>query len=527
MTLFRRIDEVEKHSEFVLTTLEYVRFALGFVRIRLTPLWTEIQPFGLWMENHVLPATRDAGLEMCTIYLGADEAQDSLIRPSALEEHAREFPRLSRFLRRLGLGKLEMDIRLESNQITDLLTLLYTWQETLRKRDRKQFSRSGLRFLVGKMGLQMSCTRTRLMEDTFRVEYSYCTTRFSQLVASFEKRNRKFQDHRALFYAAPRFALLVAVVSVIPFGLYTLFGHWWLLFSVTVLGALVLFSMVFLLLMTIGSVEYDNEEKNYRLATAYQKLQRYADRLGDDLGRARTIQQNLLPRKSAMPLAHRLEWAFSFVPETEVGGDYFDVAGLDDDKVAVLFADVSGHGMSAALVTTMIKTAFESWKGSGQSLENFARQLNSLLCRVTPTKSFAAVIIGVLDTGSRRFTYLNCGHNPEPLIVPADVARPPFSLQEANTMILGVMEDIPMEPADMVLNPGDLVVLATDGIIEADDGTEEMFGSDRLRRCLAENRLEHPELVVNSLMNRVREFAEGAPQNDDRMVLAFRLNSGA
>jgi len=523
MTIFRRIDEIEKHSEFVLNNSEYVRFALGFVRIRLTSLWAEVQPLGLWMENHVLPLARESGQEMCTVLLEPRDEGEFDFQPLNVSEDARSFSRLGRFLAHLGLRRLELDVRLESNQITDLLTLLYTWQDVLRRRDEKRFARSGLRFLLGRTGLQMSCTRTRLNGDTFRVEYSYCTTRFSQLVAAFEKRNRKFQDHRALFYAAPRFALLVAMVAVIPFILYTVFGNWWLLAIVTLLGALALFSMVFLLLMTIGSVEYDNEEKNYRLAVAYQKLQRYADRLGDDLGRARTIQENLLPRKSAMPLASRLEWAFSFVPEAEVGGDYFDVAGLDDDRVAIIFADVSGHGMSAALVTTMIKTAFEGWKSTGQSLDTFAGQLNGLLCRVTPTKSFAAAIIGVLDTANRQFTYLNCGHNPEPLLLPADMVQPGCFLQAANAMILGVMEDIPLAPATIALQPGDQLILATDGIIEAGDADVEMFGVERLLQYTQASRMEHPELVVNSLMNRVREFAGDIPQNDDRMVLAVRI----
>ncbi|MBN2432531.1 MAG: SpoIIE family protein phosphatase [Acidobacteria bacterium] len=527
MDIFRRIDEVAKHSEFVLTLTEYVRFALGFVRIRLTPLWAEVQPFELWMENHVLPPAREDGREKCTFLIDPQQGDDFLFRPLNVDEDARAFPRLGRFLARLGLRRLELDVRLESNQITDLPTLLYTWQDALCRRDDKRLDKSRLRFLVGRTGLQLSCTRTWLTGDTFRVEYSYCTTRFSQLVAVFEKRNRKFQDHRVLFYVAPRFALLVAVVAVIPFILYTLFSHWWLLAMVTFLGALALFSMVFLLLMTIGSVEYDNEENNYRLAVAHQKLQLFADHLSDDLGRARNIQENLLPRKSAMPLADRLERVFSFMPETEVGGDYFDVACLDDDRVAILFADVSGHGMSAALVTTMIKTAFEGWKSSDQSLESFARQLNGLLCRVTPTKSSAAMIIGVLDTANRRSTYLNCGHNPEPLLLPADGAQPGRFLQEANAMILGVMEDITLQPVSIMLQPGGQLVLSTDGIIEAGDVEVEMFGVERLLQCALDGRSEHPELVVNSIMNEVRDFAGAIPQNDDRMVLAIRLMGDA
>ena len=91
--------------------------------------------------------------------------------------------------------------------------------------------------------------------------------------------------------------------------------------------------------MTVGSLVYDNEEKAFRLEKANAKLRLYADWIHGDLERARAVQQMLLPDLTNMPMADRLEWGARFVPEEEVGGDYFDAAYLDANRVAILFAE--------------------------------------------------------------------------------------------------------------------------------------------------------------------------------------------
>ena len=224
-----------------------------------------------------------------------------------------------------------------------------------------------------------------------------------------------------------------------------------------------------------------------------------------------------------MPFPDRLDWGSSFVPEAEVGGDYFDVAALDDSRVAILFTDVSGHGMSAALVTAIIKTAFEGWKDGGLSMTEFAATLNRLLCNVTPTESFAAVVLAIYDARTRELSYVNCGHNPVPIRLRVDGADEVRSLERANARILGVLEEAHFEEARESLRSGDTVLFVTDGIIEATDETGGLYGSDRLYRYLRDRRDEAPQSLVTGMTEQVQVFTEGREQTDDRTILAFRV----
>jgi sigma-B regulation protein RsbU (phosphoserine phosphatase) len=284
-----------------------------------------------------------------------------------------------------------------------------------------------------------------------------------------------------------------------------------------------LFATLFLLLMSIGSVRYDNEEKAHRLTLAYERLRRYADRIARDLRRARSLQEKLLPDGSKMPLPDRLEWAWSFVPEAEVGGDYFDAAALDDSRVAILFTDVSGHGMSAALVTAIIKTAFEGWKDGGLPMTEFAQTLNRLLCNLTPTESFAAVVLATYDARTQQLSYVNCGHNPVPIRLRVDGEDEIRALDQANARILGVLEQTRFEEAREPLRSGDTVLFVTDGIIEATDEDGALYGSDRLHEYLRDRRGEAPQSLVTGVIEQVQSFTGGREQTDDRTILAFRV----
>jgi sigma-B regulation protein RsbU (phosphoserine phosphatase) len=193
------------------------------------------------------------------------------------------------------------------------------------------------------------------------------------------------------------------------------------------------------------------------------------------------------------------------------------------DRVAVLFTDVSGHGMSAALLTAIIKTAFETWKEDGAPLEAFAATLNRLLCNVTPAESFAAVVLAAYDASSRELSYVNCGHNPAPLWLPATDGAEVRWLDDSTNMVLGVAPDVKFEPARQTLAPGDTVFFATDGVTESMDADDRLFGNQRLRQHLQQRRTDPLSRLVQGLVEQVDRFTGGAPQSDDRTILALRV----
>jgi sigma-B regulation protein RsbU (phosphoserine phosphatase) len=327
-----------------------------------------------------------------------------------------------------------------------------------------------------------------------------------------------------LFFAAPKYGLLVAVIALVPFGLYVLDpGIPWLLPAASALASCTLFLMVYFFFMTIGSVEYDNEVKTGRLAKAYHDLRLYAQYIRNDLRRARDIQDKMLPDAGNMPLSDRVEWAHRFIPAIEVGGDYFDVQALGEDRVAILLCDVSGHGMAAAFVTAIVKTTFQSWLDNPASSKQFVHEVNSHLCRLTPDESFAAVFFAVYDARAGCLTYINGGHNPEPLLMPRDGHKTIRSLSAARGMVLGVVDGLDVPEAQEQLAPGDTLVFVTDGIVEAHNPEDQMYGTDRLKGQMLRHHNASAQSLVDDVVTDVGEFVGSSKQADDYTLLALKV----
>ncbi len=517
-----QVSRVEKRA--VPTSGDRLRFVLAGARIRLTKLWTTVVEFARWIERTGRDVQPDADAPSLRIHVEPDGGAELIGPPEAGESFRADAWRpLWRFLSSLGLCRIELDPRLESNQVVDVLVMLYACRRDLAAG--RAESRPA-RMLRGERGLVHACAETRVDDGRLTVRYTYCTTRLSGLVAWFERRQRRLQDHRALYRAAPRYALLFAGIIVASFVIYSLYDSFWFHVVVTTVGAGILFGLTYLFFLTIGGLEYDNEEKNHRLERAYAEVQRYTERVRHDLSRARTVQQRLLPDSGDMPRTDRLEWAMSFIPESEVGGDYFDVSELPDGRVAVLFTDVSGHGMSAALVTAIIKTVFTRYASEGGDEIGFMRELNLRLCEMTPDDSFAAAVLMVLNPSDGRLVYVNCGHNPEPLRIAAGSGEVD-TLRDSRGRLLGVLDELDADASHYALRAGDTLLLVTDGIVEAVNGDRAQYGKERLEQFLAACPDRSPQRLVEELEEEMRSFIGGARQTDDRTMLAVRLRPDA
>jgi serine phosphatase RsbU (regulator of sigma subunit) len=495
------------------------RLAVAGLLLRATPLWKDIKTFSGWFENECRAVDTADDLETVRIEISCE----GLARLPGGDELTplQSWRRLWTFLSDLGIRHVELDSRLESNQVADVLTLLFACRRDLTQAKRLPADSLAARFRDDG-GVTFACALTNIQGDTLSISYSYCMTRFSRLVAWFKKRQRHLQDHRALFRAAPRYGVVLGLAPIGVFLLYYLNGSSWALLSASVVAAGGVFVTTYFFFMTVGSLVYDNEEKAHRLGKANAQLRLYADWIHGDMERARSVQQLLLPDLTNMPMADRLEWGASFVPEEEVGGDYFDAALLEGDRVAVLFADVSGHGLSAALITAIIKAMFQSWTEHGGPLEGFVALLNQRLFNLTPSQSFAAVAVGIFDLSSMEFTYCNCGHNPEPYLV-SGTEGGPVPLDRARNMILGAMEEITPIAAKLQLRAGDLLFFATDGITEATNSYGEEFETRGLEEFLTNHRHLSVNEMVDRLVSDVERYSQGSKENDDRAVLAFRV----
>lgn len=504
------------HGEPLSGGVSFLRYRLARWMLWLRSLGSAFRQAANWLEMWRESLT-DPRTNLVVLEVDSDEELHPAAGGKLGQEDVQRLLPIGHFLASLGIHRIELEPRLESNQIQDILTLLYAYRRDIRHGQ----GRSGLVQALRERGVAFVCSVIILRDGVLSVRYSYCTTCFSRLVAWFERRQRRFSDHRALFRAAPRFSFLLSLVIVVVFLIYTFVGNWWVLLGSSLFGAALVFVMTYLFFMTVGSLEYDNEEKAHNLGRAYEQLKLYADQIHADLERARAVQQRLLPDPQSMPQNCRLQWARSFAPEAEVGGDHFSASALDDHRVAILFSDVSGHGMAASLVTVIIQTAFQAWVESGGELLDLVRELDRRLFDLTPDDSFAAVVACIYDRRSETLEYINCGHHPHPCIIRAGSCKPD-RLDEADGLILGVQLGMARCCQHVHLGCEDTLVFATDGITEASNLRGEMFGEERLWEILTQERYTTPQELVDRLVREVEAFAAEGTGHDDQTILAVR-----
>lgn len=239
-----------------------------------------------------------------------------------------------------------------------------------------------------------------------------------------------------------------------------------------------------------------------------------------DLEIARSIQMNLLPR--SMPEIEGFEFSGMSRPALMVGGDYFDVAALEDGKVVMAVADVSGKGIPAAILVASVRSAvrIEARSLPFENIVSVVRRLNEAVCEETTSNMFVTMVLGVLDTESRRFQFCNAGH-AHPILRTADgrVAH-----LQAGGCFLGIDPELQMESDSVELEPGSLLVLYTDGVTDALNEDGEAFGHERLMQYIEASHAQPAAAFVEGLDMAVRKFQGEAEAFDDVTVLAVRAN---
>ena len=518
------LEQSSGSGEGQLTFVEVLRMKLNGLVLHRTSLWEDIRSFASWLEFEAGGAADRIEQGSVLIELNPDATVRSVRMGAKLQGHDLDkHQRLWGFLRELNIDRVELSVRLERNQIEDVMAFLYCRRMSLINRKSKADACDG--GLFGGKGMHVACTDTSIVGSKLTISYSYCTLRFSHIVHWFEQRNKKFNDHRTLFHSAPRYAVLIAIVVTAPGIFYACWHGLWYLAMILSLAWFALFGLVYMLFMVVGSVEYDNEEKAYHLGKAFGQLQKYTARIQADINRARIVQEKFLPDPVKMPFGKRVEWSASFKPADEVGGDYFDVSPVGNDKFAVIFADVSGHGMAAAFITAILKTAFQSWIDSRGTLTDLAEKMNLNLCRMTPVGSFAAVFIAVLDVETAMLTYANLGHQPEPWHIPADREESTNSLNMSRCLIMGIEEDVEINTTQLAIKPGDTILFVSDGIVENLDVEGNEYGIERFEQFLESHRPLAADKLVKAIREEAEEFSRDASQSDDRTILAFRIKN--
>jgi len=259
--------------------------------------------------------------------------------------------------------------------------------------------------------------------------------------------------------------------------------------------------------------------------------QRQRQRLEGELSIAREVQQQLFPHK--LPEVPGLELEAICRAARVVSGDYYDFIRLSPTRLAIALADISGKGISAALLMASVQAALRSdvlrHRGDPPGGNHFdfntaeiVSHLNRHLFRNTTDERYATMFFAVYDAEMRRLSYTNAGHLP-----PAYVCGNRVQKLEAGGMVVGLFNDVPFEQATIEIAPGGMLIAYSDGLIEPENVYGEEFGAERLIDLAKSQQNASPHVIAEAVMRAAEEWS-GTPEiADDMTVIVARFSAGS
>ncbi len=245
-------------------------------------------------------------------------------------------------------------------------------------------------------------------------------------------------------------------------------------------------------------------------ARLFQRERQENERMARELDEARRVQLALFP--SHAPDLAGFEITGLCLPCQEVGGDWYDYIPLQDGRLALVLADVSGKGMAAALLMASTRSILRLFAERGLPPGEVLSQVNRVLVKDFPRAKFVTMIYAVIDPASRSIVFANAGHLP-PLFVDSTGSR---FLEIDSGLALGIQE-VSFAEHRLDMPAGSRLLLYSDGVSEAMNSSLEEYGAIRLRDQMA-----NPSASVQSILDDVRAFAGGYPASDDRTLVMIK-----
>lgn len=245
------------------------------------------------------------------------------------------------------------------------------------------------------------------------------------------------------------------------------------------------------------------------------------ERANREMEIAREVQERLFPQE--MPVIPGASVAGACRPALGVGGDYYDLIDFADGRIGFAIGDVSGKGISAALLMASLRASLR-----GVALDNprnFAslmHKVNRLVYEASASNRYATFFFAAYDPRTRRLDCVNAGHNPPVLLRRNETHR-----LETGGPVVGLLPSAPYTEQALTLQPGDLLLLYTDGISEAMTRTDEEWGEDRMIAAARSVRGQTAPEILHALFAAADAFTAGAPQHDDMTLLVLKLDPSA
>lgn len=239
-----------------------------------------------------------------------------------------------------------------------------------------------------------------------------------------------------------------------------------------------------------------------------------------DMELASQVQKSYLPQRA--PQSDSYQFTDFYQPAEKVGGDYFDYVSLPDGRIAVVLADVVGHGMAAALQTAQLSAALQLSLVTNDCPAKAIRSLNRTLSDGSLPDRFITFCMLVLYPDSPKITIVNAGHMP-PLLIRGDESPVELGADVIAVPLL-ILDSFEYEAVDVMLEDGDRVLMYTDGVNESVNASDELYGVERLVEQVRGS--QSGSEITERLIDDVRHFAGGIPQKDDMCLVCCTRGAG-
>ena len=263
------------------------------------------------------------------------------------------------------------------------------------------------------------------------------------------------------------------------------------------------------------------KEKNMYILGRYEVLDTIRKKYKKDMKNAKKIQSSMLPKK--MPKNESLSSYSFYNPVEIIGGDFFDYVYLNNDNSQILFiiSDVSGHGIDAAIITAVIKTAFRDLSKNFTSVKDLIHDINDTLINMMPNGYYSTMIVAKIDLKNRVLSYSNASHTPL-------LAIRNNSIKEYRNggTIVGLFPTAYFYEEEIELNNGDVFLFFTDGIIEASKSKNkyDVYGTNRLKEMFMSNKAYSAETIIEAIKIDFYEYLDYRSPDDDCSMVIFKVN---
>ena len=246
-----------------------------------------------------------------------------------------------------------------------------------------------------------------------------------------------------------------------------------------------------------------------------------------DIALASDVQRRLLP--DAPPQIECADFAAVSLPARRIGGDYYDFVELRDREIGIALADVSGKGVAAALIMSVVQASLRIISSEGNvPLPHLVARMNEFVYRSTPASKYATFFYAQLNEQGRQLRYVNAGHNAPYLFragrgSTADAASPEIEQLSVGGTVVGMFPETGYEEATVELYPGDVLLAFTDGVPEAHNPESEEFGEERLQQLLRQTAHLRADEISARISAEMKDWIRDAEQYDDLTFIVMKV----